>query len=91
MKRMKKMKKIKDWVVYLLRCGDGTLYCGITNDLDARLITHNRGRGARYTRGRLPVSLIYSSRRMGRGDALRLEVVVKRLPRARKIKAILGF
>lgn len=47
------------WCVYLLRCADGSLYCGITNELKARIATHNKGRGAKYTRSRLPVRLAY--------------------------------
>jgi predicted GIY-YIG superfamily endonuclease len=47
------------WRVYLLRCVDGSLYCGITNELKARIATHNKGRGAKYTRSRLPVKLAY--------------------------------
>ena len=48
-----------NWVCYLLECADGTLYCGITNDLDKRLNAHNAGEGAKYTRSRLPVTLVH--------------------------------
>jgi len=76
---------VKNWVVYLLRCGDGTLYCGITNDLDRRIRAHGAGRGAVYTRGRLPVSLAAASKAMTRSDALRLEMKIKKTPRALKV------
>jgi putative endonuclease len=74
----------KDWLVYLVRCADGTLYCGATNDLPKRLQAHNAGRGAAYTRGRLPVRLEARSGPMMRSEALRLEMKVKKTPRQRK-------
>ena len=52
------------WWVYLLRCGDGTLYTGITDDLDRRLAAHNAGRGAKYTRSRRPVTLVWRAREL---------------------------
>jgi putative endonuclease len=78
----------RSWVVYLLRCGDGTLYCGVTNDLPGRLEAHRAGRGARYTRGRSPLEVVYVERAHGRGDALRREHAWKRLPRAHKLARI---
>lgn len=77
-----------NWRVYLLNCADQTLYCGITKDLESRLLSHNTGRGARYTRGRLPVSVAAVSSEMTKADALRLEMRVKKLPAARKIDAL---
>jgi putative endonuclease len=77
------------WGIYLLECADGTLYCGITNDLDSRLAAHNCGKGAKYTRGRLPVSLLaFSGCRFEHGEALRLERRIKRLPKHRKAAQI---
>lgn len=76
------------WTVYLVRCGDGTLYCGITNDLAARLAAHQAGRGAKYTRGRGPLEVIYERRVRGKPRALRLEAQIKRLPRARKLALV---
>ena len=73
------------WIVYLLRCGDGTLYAGITNDLDARLAAHRSGRGARYTRGRGPLEVVHVERRRSKGAALRLEYALKRMRRADKL------
>jgi putative endonuclease len=76
------------WWVYVVRCRDGTLYTGIARDLDRRLGQHNAGKGARYTRGRAPVTLLASAGPMPRTDALRLELAVKRQPRARKLAAL---
>jgi putative endonuclease len=70
--------------VYLLRCRDGSLYCGWTTDLAARLKAHNAGTGARYTRGRGPVTLAWSEEQPDRGAALRREAAIKRLSRSAK-------
>ena len=72
------------WFVYVARCGDGTLYTGITTDPVGRLAAHNRGRGASYTRARRPVRLVYLERAAGRGAALRRELAIKRLSRTEK-------
>lgn len=79
---------MKNWVVYLLRCSDGSLYCGITNDLKKRLETHNLGKGSRYTRSRRPAELVGASFKMTRSDALKLEYRVKKLPTDRKLLAL---
>jgi putative endonuclease len=71
--------------VYLLRCGDGSLYCGWTNDLDGRLSAHAAGKGAKYTRGRLPVELVWSAPQPDRRSAMREEVRIKRLSRSAKL------
>ena len=72
------------WVCYLLCCADDTLYCGITNDLEKRLAAHNAGDGAKYTRGRLPVSVVYSEDCVDKSAALKREMQIKRLSRAAK-------
>jgi len=72
------------WVVYLVRCSDKSLYCGITNNLENRLEAHNSGKGARYTRSRRPVTLVGSSSGMTMSDALKLEYRVKQLPANKK-------
>jgi predicted GIY-YIG superfamily endonuclease len=72
------------WLVYLLRCRDGSLYTGITNDLAKRLETHAAGKASRYTRSRLPVTLAYAERQPDRSQALRREAAIKKLPRADK-------
>lgn len=76
------------WTVYLVRCGDDSLYAGITNDLSRRLAAHNAGTASRYTRSRLPVTLVYQEAAASRGDALRREAAIKRLPRARKLDLV---
>jgi len=72
------------WVCYLLRCADDTLYCGITNDLEKRVASHNAGEGAKYTRGRLPVAVVYSERCADKSAALKRELQIKRMPRSAK-------
>ena len=72
------------WTVYILRCADGSLYSGMTDDLGRRLATHNAGRGARYTRGRLPVEVVYAEEAPNRATALRREWQIKRLDRPGK-------
>jgi putative endonuclease len=74
--------------VYLLRCADGTLYCGWTVDVDQRLAAHNAGRAARYTRSRLPVELAWSRAQPDRAAARREEARIKRLTRADKLALI---
>jgi putative endonuclease len=76
------------WWVYLLRCRDGSLYAGATNDLRRRLAAHARGRAARYTRSRLPVALVHCEPADGRGSALRREAALKRLTRAQKLALV---
>ena len=78
----------KDWVVYILHCCDNTLYTGITNNIGKRLITHNKGTASRYTRARLPVKLLASSRGMSKEEALRLEIKIKKLPKHRKLAVL---
>jgi len=73
------------WFCYLLRCADNTLYCGITNDLEKRLIVHNAGEGAKYTRGRTPVKLIYQEDCADKSAALKRELQIKRLTREQKL------
>ena len=74
----------KTWKLYILRCGDGTLYTGITTDVDARLSAHRNGKGAKYTRGRLPLELVYSEECGSHSNALKREFAIKSLPRAEK-------
>jgi len=74
--------------VYVLRCGDGSLYTGITNDLARRLAAHRAGTASRYTRSRRPVRLVYRERRRDRSAALKREAAIKRLPRAAKLRII---
>lgn len=78
----------RPWHVYIVRCADSTLYTGIARDLEARIGTHNAGTGARYTRGRGPVTLVYSEPAADRPAALRRELAIKRLDRRAKRKLI---
>ena len=75
----------KKWVVYLVRCSDKSLYCGISNDIKSRLIEHNSGKGAKYTRSRRPVELVGISPEMTKSDALKLEHKIKRVTADKKI------
>lgn len=75
-------------MVYILRCSDGTLYTGITNRLSRRLIQHQEGRAARYTRGRRPVHLVYGEPALDRSEALKKESAVKALSRLEKEELI---
>ena len=79
-----KKKIAKKWHLYVLRCGDGTLYCGITNDLDRRFSQHSTGKGARYTRGRGPLTLLRSWPQKSKSAALKAEISFKRLSRSAK-------
>ncbi len=72
------------WCLYILKCGDGTLYTGITNDLARRVKQHNDGSASRYTRSRLPVKLVYQESCRGRSQALKKEFAVKSLSRKEK-------
>jgi predicted GIY-YIG superfamily endonuclease len=80
----------RNWSVYVLRCGDGTLYTGIAKDVETRLKQHGSGKGAAYTRTHLPVELVYQESRYTRSQALVREAAVKRLPRSRKERLILS-
>ena len=75
--------------VYLAECGDGSLYCGWTNDLEKRIEAHNCGKGAKYTKRRGPVRLVYSEGCAGRSEAMKREHAIKRL--SRKEKELLAF
>ncbi len=75
-------------VVYILRCGDGTLYTGWTNDLEKRLRTHAAGKGAKYTRARLPVTLVYTEVFETEHEARSRECGIKRLTRSQKLSLI---
>ncbi|HEU4951774.1 MAG TPA: GIY-YIG nuclease family protein [Holophagaceae bacterium] len=76
------------WSVYLLRCGDGTLYCGIAQDVEARLAQHRAGKGAKYTRGRGPLELVHAEAWPTKSEALKRERALKRLSRAAKLALI---
>jgi predicted GIY-YIG superfamily endonuclease len=79
-----KGKGRKDWTVYILRCGDGSLYTGIAKDVQARVKQHSEGRGATYTRTRLPVTLLYQQEGLTHSEALMREAQIKAMPRTKK-------
>lgn len=72
------------WYLYILRCGDGSLYTGITTDVPRRLEAHRQGKGAKYTRGRAPLALCYQEKCGTHSEALKRELAVKALTRAEK-------
>lgn len=76
------------WTVYILRCADGSLYTGITNDLASRVERHNSGKGARYTRSRRPVTVVWKRRAKDKSSALKREHALKQLTRAQKLSLL---
>lgn len=76
------------WKLYILRCGDGSLYTGITTDVEKRLEQHRCGKGAKYTRGRGPLELVYSEECEDHSAALKRELQIKALPREEKQRLI---
>lgn len=81
---------MNDYFTYILRCADGSLYTGWTNDLQHRLTAHNSGRGAKYTRARRPVTLVYWEILSTKSEAMRREWAIKHLTRAEKLALIQG-
>lgn len=77
-----------EWFVYILRCGDGTLYTGSTDNVEKRLAAHRAGKGAKYTRGRGPLELVYSECLPDKSAALKREYEIKQLARLEKLKLI---
>ena len=77
-----------DNYIYILRCADGTLYTGWTNDLEKRLAAHQSGKGGKYTRARLPVEMVYAERFDTKREAMRREWEIKQLTREEKLKLI---
>jgi predicted GIY-YIG superfamily endonuclease len=76
------------WYVYILKCGDGTLYTGIATDVARRLREHEAGTGAKYTRGRVPLCIVHRERFATRSAALKRELAIKRMPRQDKLKLL---
>lgn len=83
-----KLNGDKKWLVYLLKCADHSLYCGVTNDLEARLLKHNNGVASKYTRSRLPVEVVAARKDLTKSDAFKLEYQIKKLSAAQKISAL---
>ena len=82
---------MNNYYVYILKCRDNTLYTGITTDLENRLKKHNSGVGAKYTRGRAPVELMYYESGLDKSQALKREIAIKKLTRIKKEKLIENF
>jgi len=76
------------WQVYILRCADQTLYTGISNDLESRITAHNAGTGAKYTKHRRPVTLVYAEEAIDRSQASKREYIIKQLSRRQKSRLI---
>lgn len=74
--------------IYIVKCADSTLYTGYTNNIDARIAVHNSGKGAKYTRPRLPVTLLYSESFEDKSAAMKREYAIKQLSRAEKLRLI---
>ncbi len=91
LRMIQRMKREGDkaWTVYILRCGDGSLYTGIAKDVQARVKQHLDGKGASYTRTRLPVQLLYQQGGLTHSEALIREAQIKAMPRSRKERIIL--
>lgn len=79
---------MKKWYVYILRCTDGTFYTGSTDDVTRRVAVHNSGKGAKYTRGRTPVELVYTEECESCSAALKREYAIKQLSRQEKLNLI---
>lgn len=79
---------MKQWYVYILRCSDGTLYTGMTDDVARRAEVHNSGKGAKYTRGRTPVEVVYTEKCESYSAALKREYAIKQLTRQEKLEMI---
>lgn len=86
-------KNVLDWFVYILRCADNTLYCGITKNIEQRIQMHNGTRkgGAKYTSGRRPVELMAYAQVATRSEALLLEISIKKMPKIQKISFVQKF
>ncbi len=88
---LKKEKKKMSEYTYILKCSDGTYYTGYTNDLGRRITVHNKGKGAKYTRSRLPVELVYYEEYETKSEALSREYAIKQMTRDKKEDLIRGF
>lgn len=81
----------KPWSVYILKCADDSLYTGISNDVQARLKAHENGKGAKYTKARRPLTLIYQEPAKNRSEASKREAEIKKMPRALKVALVTGL
>lgn len=81
---------MKSYFVYILKCSDGSLYTGITNDLDHRLAMHKSGKGSKYVRAHLPIELVYREEFKTKSEALKREIEIKKMSRTQKLYMING-
>jgi len=88
MEEAKRIKENKIWWIYMVECADGTIYTGISNNVSKRILTHNSGKGAKYTRSRLPVTLKWSQSCENRSEASKEEYKIKKLTRKEKLQKI---
>jgi putative endonuclease len=72
------------WVVYILECSDGSFYTGISNNVEARINTHNASKGAKYTKSRLPVTLVFQENTFNKSESLKREIEIKKLTRKKR-------
>lgn len=86
--KIKVIETYQNWYVYIIKCADGTLYTGITNNLEKRIKQHNEGKGAKYTKGRGPVTLVKSFTCNSKGEALKLEYHIKQLSKEEKLNYV---
>ncbi len=84
-------KNAEQWTVYILRCKDGTLYTGITKDIERRVKQHNDGKGSKYTQSRRPVKVVYKEKKMGRANALVREAEIKQYSKEKKEELVSTF
>jgi putative endonuclease len=82
------IKKNIPWFIYIIRCADNTLYTGISNHLEKRIASHNSGNGAKYTKGRGPVKLVYKEKSTNKSSASKREAEIKKLTKKEKLKLI---
>ncbi|PIZ95205.1 MAG: hypothetical protein COX81_01515 [Candidatus Magasanikbacteria bacterium CG_4_10_14_0_2_um_filter_37_12] len=76
------------YTLYILQCSDGSLYTGITRNLDNRLKTHSEGKGSKYVRARLPITLVFKEKHIDRSEATKREMEIKKMSRENKLKII---
>ena len=76
------------WLVYIIKCGDGSLYTGITKDIDERLIKHRDGKGAKYTKSRDPFQILFTQFFANRSEATKREIEIKKMPRKTKLQLV---
>ena len=79
------------WAVYILECSDGSFYTGMSNNVEARINTHNASKGAKYTKSRLPVTLVFQENTLTKSESLRREIEIKKLTRKKKMELIDAF